>query len=196
MVTDVPSKWRRRFQYIYIADKNSQEHYIPNIGFEDGIAIYTLITNSDVGDTFKALELGSGVGYSTLWILYALEDLNVEHTFLTAVEIDMERARILKQLLDEVKPIKTSYNVIVDDAIKIIEETKEKFDFIFVDINKNRYVDAIERLQKISHKKTTVMFHNAFLPSPPKEFLEKADEMGWKVNIIPTRVGMFLLQRS
>ena len=196
MVSDVPSKWRKRFQYIYIADKNSQELYIPNIGFEDGIAIYTLIRNSEVGDTYKALELGSGVGYSTLWILYALEDLNIDDTSLIAVEMNQERANLLKQLLVEVKPVKTNYKVIIGDAIKVLDELDEKFDFIFVDISKNRYVDALKKLRRISHIKTTVLFHNAFLPAPPKEFTERAKEYGWMVDVIPTRVGMFLLRMT
>lgn len=195
MTSDYPSKWRKRFQYIYVADKNSQERYIPNIGFEDGIAIYTIITNSGSGHEYKALELGSGVGYSTLWILYALEDLKIEDTFLTAVEINSERVKMLKQLLKEVNPIKTRYTVVNDDALNFIRRSKEKFDFIFVDISKDRYLDTLENLGRISHEKTTVLFHNAFLPPPPKNFIDIANQNGWAVNVIPTRAGMFLLKR-
>ncbi len=196
MVSNISSKWRRRFQYIYKADKNSQDLYIPNIGFEDGIAIYTLITNSETGEVYRALELGSGVGYSTLWILYALEDMSVENTYLTAVEMDGDRARLLRQILEDVKPLKTRYNVIVDDAIQFINSLNDKYDFIFVDINKNRYIEALEKLGRVSHDKTIVLFHNAFIPAPPKEFIDKARQEGWKVNIIPTRVGLFLLKRE
>ncbi len=194
---NISQLWRRRFQFIYQADKNSQNHYVPNIGFEDGISIYTLLINHKVeADKYSALELGGGVGYSTLWILYGLEDRKSEAASLISVESSRERAIKIISLLEDVDPKKTKWKVLVEDALDYLRKTKEKFDFVFVDIDKGLYIDALTKLNDIINEDSIMLFHNAFIPAPPRDFVKKAVELGFETNVIPTRVGMFLLKKG
>ena len=186
----------QRFEFLDYAEKLSMRHYIPHIGFDDGVALYTIITMNAVGkDTYNVLELGSGSGYSTLWLLYALEDLDIP-SYLETVELNTERATDVHNLISSLEGLKTDWRVINDDSINFLRSTQRIYDFIFVDISKSEYATILKLLDDKVRKDSYIAFHNAFFPSPPKDFVARAVDMGWRVSIIPTRLGIFLLSRG
>ncbi|XEC97307.1 O-methyltransferase [Paenibacillus tarimensis] len=72
------------------------------------------------------LELGTGVGYSTTWILDGMDDSSK----LFSVEMDEKYSNIAREVLGDDPRLQ----LIVDDGGKYIEQHKsERFDFIFAD---------------------------------------------------------------
>ncbi|HIQ13367.1 MAG TPA: hypothetical protein EYH44_03130 [Thermoprotei archaeon] len=189
--------WRDRFKLLEECEYKSREYYIPNISFEDGVALYTIILSIGYErDEFKVFEMGSGVGYSTLWILYALEDIPSKYTELTAIEMQYRYSLELMDILNKSGVKKTRYTVISDDSLKILREYDSKLDFIFVDISKSEYPLVLEEAYRKTGDDGILTFHNAFFPPPPKEFIDEAERVGWRVYVIPTRLGIYLLRKD
>lgn len=76
----------------------------------------------------KGLEIGSAVGYSAYYLSKYVE--------LTTIEIDKERYEIAKKVLKG-RNVKI-YNA---DACEILKDLDEKYDFIFIDAAKGKYLD-------------------------------------------------------
>jgi len=88
------------------------------------------------------LELGTAIGYSTIWLARAVER---ERGRVLTIEIDDERARaawrnIQRAGLQEVVEVR------VGDAIKVVPELKERFDIIFLDADQAQYPFLLEPL--------------------------------------------------
>lgn len=76
----------------------------------------------------KGLEIGSAVGYSAYYLSKYVE--------LTTIEIDKKRYEIAKKVLKG-RNVKI-YNA---DACEILKNLDEKYDFIFIDAAKGKYLD-------------------------------------------------------
>lgn len=76
----------------------------------------------------KGLEIGSAVGYSAYYLSKYIE--------LTTIEIDEKRYEIAKKVLKG-RNVKI-YNA---DACEILKDLDEKYDFIFIDAAKGKYLD-------------------------------------------------------
>lgn len=76
----------------------------------------------------KGLEIGSAVGYSAYYLSKYVE--------LTTIEIDKKRYEIAKKVLKG-RNVKI-YNA---DACDILKDLDEKYDFIFIDAAKGKYLD-------------------------------------------------------
>lgn len=76
----------------------------------------------------KGLEIGSAVGYSAYYLSKYVE--------LTTIEIDEKRYEIAKKVLKG-RNVKI-YNA---DACEILKDLDEKYDFIFIDAAKGKYLD-------------------------------------------------------
>lgn len=76
----------------------------------------------------KGLEIGSAVGYSAYYLSKYVE--------LTTIEIDEKRYEIAKKVLKG-RNVKI-YNA---DACDILNDLDEKYDFIFIDAAKGKYLD-------------------------------------------------------
>lgn len=79
----------------------------------------------------KALEIGTANGYSAIWIGLGLETTGGR---LTTVEIQPDLVREAKENLRRAGLLDKVVTVIEGDALKVIPQLKDKFDFAFVDI--------------------------------------------------------------
>lgn len=85
----------------------------------------------------RALELGSGFGYSTFWLAQALP----ADGHITAIEADPDNARLAREYLargglEDRATFKTG------DALELIEAESGHFDLIFNDIEKHSYPEV------------------------------------------------------
>ena len=104
---------------------------VPIVGPAVGRVLYQLATISGAKRVF---ELGSAIGYSTIWWARAVgEDGRVVYTDGDPKKAEkarryFERAGVTKQI-----------SVRVGDALELLSEEKEPYDIIFNDIDKNDY---------------------------------------------------------
>jgi len=89
----------------------------------------------------RVLEVGTGFGYSALWIARALKGRGM----LTTIEVDPRRAAQAQANLER-GCVGQSVNVNVGEATEILARLTGQFDLIFQDGDKRQYESLLDRL--------------------------------------------------
>jgi predicted O-methyltransferase YrrM len=111
------------------------EHRVPIIG--PAVArLLTLLVQ--VAGTTRIFEMGSAIGYSTIWLARAAGPK--AQVFYT--DGDPENARRAEEYFKKAGVAKR-IKVQVGDALELVKKTPGKFDFIFNDVDKHQYPDAL-----------------------------------------------------
>lgn len=114
----------------------AKEENFPAVGPLVGRLLYQLIKISGAN---QILELGSGFGYSALWMAMALPD----EGGILCTEFDKKKAEKGMKFLERAHlGHKVLYEV--GDALETIKNYTRSYDFIFCDLNKERYPQALE----------------------------------------------------
>ena len=106
----------------------------------------------------RVLELGTFAAYSTMWLARALPEdgyiLTIEgrDTHAAMGQKNIDRAQ-LKQTV-ELKCGRAA------DILRALPEETEKFDFIFIDADKQSYPEYLELSLKLSHSGTIIFLDN------------------------------------
>jgi predicted O-methyltransferase YrrM len=87
----------------------------------------------------KILELGTGIGYSTIW----LESSIPKGGKVISIDIDKSFVKVAKKNLKKGNALKR-VKILNGDARKEIKKLEEKFDLIFIDIVKSQYSSVFE----------------------------------------------------
>jgi predicted O-methyltransferase YrrM len=102
----------------------------------------------------RALEIGTGSGYSTLWMEKGLE----ESAEFTTIERDRNRFEAAKKLFESYPRIR----VLCQDAFAFLKESQRTFDLVFLDAQKRDYVEYLELLEN-KIEKGGILFVDNFL---------------------------------
>jgi len=182
----------------------SDRLWVPSIERDDGLILASLSSYvaSLGGRVF--IDAGAGVGYSTLWILYGLASvMTISNVTVYAIEWRSERYKHLVESLD--KAAKELFGdsravevkAIHGDAVEFLKNIDRDVDFIFIDIEKHRYIDMLKLLPKKLSEIGLAVFHNALAPGLGEEvwsYLRNADNLVY--HIIQTRMGLLLVRRT
>lgn len=157
------------------------DEYIKNrVGFEDEILIkirescrYSTMPDSSVSANQgkflqilaksccakNILELGTLVGYSTIWLARALP----EDGKIVTVEYDETNYNIARRNIEEAG-YSNIVTIIKGKALDILPDIEKKrlypFDFIFIDADKPPYVEYLDWALKLSRKGSIIVFDN------------------------------------
>ncbi|MFJ4326887.1 O-methyltransferase [Streptomyces tricolor] len=113
-------------------EKAARDEGIPVIGRLEGAIVRTLTALR--GDTTtRVLDIGTAIGYSALWLAYALP----EGGKVTSIELDPERAARAADFIDRAG-MADRIEILVGDAFELIPQLGA-YDLIFQDIMKHRY---------------------------------------------------------
>jgi len=89
----------------------------------------------------RVLEIGTLSGYSAIWMARGLP----QNGKLVTVDINPEHAEVARKYLKKAG-LEHKVEVIVGDGIAVMNRLRgEKFDFVFIDADKERYPDYLER---------------------------------------------------
>ena len=104
------------------------------------------------------LELGSGIGFSSLF----MDSILNGKAKITTIEKYDKYIEILKQNL---KKYNTNNNIkfIYGDAIDIVKEIDSKYDLIFLDFAKGQYINVFEYLDKILNDGGVIISDNILI---------------------------------
>jgi caffeoyl-CoA O-methyltransferase len=112
-------------------ERYAAEHNVPIVGPACGRVLHQLVRISRARRVF---ELGSAIGYSTLWLARAVGPKGV--VFYT--DSDPENARRAQAYLKRARML-DRVRLLTGDAIELLRSTKGEFDLIFNDVNKDQY---------------------------------------------------------
>jgi caffeoyl-CoA O-methyltransferase len=116
-------------------EKYAAEHRIPIIGpaVARMLALFVQVSGAK-----RIFEMGSAVGYSTIWLARAAgPKAKVIYT-----DGDSEKARRAKEYFRRAGVAKR-IEVCVGNALELVKKVPGKFDLIFNDVDKHQYPDAL-----------------------------------------------------
>ena len=127
--------------------------WLPTIGPEKGRILVDLIRRNNPK---RVLEVGTLVGYSA--ILMGRE-LGSDAEFIT-IEIDEDEAEEARENIAKAG-IKARVEVLVGDALKVLPTLSGQFDFVFLDAEKDEYLDYLKLIEPKIHRGTVIVADNA-----------------------------------
>ncbi len=158
-----------------------------------GEFLYTLITK--LGAT-KGLELGTSVGYSTLWIAAGLHE-NSKDFSLTTIERNAEKSQIAKNTLFSTFPGISFHNEIITNYFATLA-SNTTFDFIFMDADRGNYKEYWNYMKTFLHEKSIVVIDNALRDQ--KSVIEFQDFLNTDSSFVTYLYkldnGLFIITRS
>lgn len=134
---------------------------------QTGSLLKTLAATKPSG---RFLELGTGTGLSTSWILDGMD----QESFLTSIDHDVIFLQIAKNSLGSDKRLKI---VLADGEQWLLANLELKFDFIFADTWHGKYLLLTETLNMLN--KGGIYFIDDMLPQPnwPEGHDKKAEKL-------------------
>ncbi len=177
---------------------NSDSAGVSRIDFEDGLVIYSALFTYALGSSgLRIYDLGSAMGYSTLWLAKALDEACLGPCELTAVEIRPERVEAAKAFFRDLVFDKVKVAFVQGDALDFLERSEdESIDAVFVDVEVSVYPRVVEIVSRKLAPGGLAMFHNAIRPPPPAETFQLLLKAGWRFAIVPTLEGVLITRRT
>jgi len=123
-------------------EEEAESGAVPIIGPLVGRLLYNLARSSQ---SKKVLEIGTAIGYSGIWLGRAVAPLKGT---VTTIDKDPQRVKQAEQNISEAN-LQGVIKVLKGDALEILPSLKEEYDLVFLDSDKNIYLDAF----KLSVKK-------------------------------------------
>lgn len=124
-----------------------------NVPMDDGRLLRLL---TETMGAKNVVEIGTSNGYSGLWLLMALRTTGGK---LTTFEIDPEK---VKSASDNFKKagVDKLVNIIEGDAHEKVKNLKESIDLLFIDADKEGYLDYLNKLLPIVRPGGLIVSHN------------------------------------
>jgi len=125
----------------------------------------------------KILEVGTAIGYSTLWLAEGLKDREGQ---IVTVDMNVDRATRAVEYFKR-RGVAERIQVLMGDARKILPELpQEEFDFIFVDAAKGEYLDYLEIIIPLMPKGGILVVDNVLFRGwvvPGSQYAPKYERM-------------------
>lgn len=134
-------------------ERRAESQFLPIVGSERGKVLVDTIRRTKPK---RVLEVGTLIGYSA--ILMGRE-LGKDACIIT-IEIHKDEAKQAKENIRKAK-ILPKVEVMIGDALKIIPELKDTFDFVFIDAEKTEYMDYLRLVEDKVHKGSVIVADNA-----------------------------------
>lgn len=96
----------------------------------------------------RILEIGTSVGYSTIWFAEALQES--PDSQITTIEYDAKKIERAKKNFEDAGVshiIKQRHGLAIDVLSELgeeIKQSKQKFDFVFIDADKEKYIEYFD----------------------------------------------------
>src|SRR5271169_3275325 len=125
----------RRDAVVTEMERYATKHNVPIIGPAVARLLYLL---AHVSGAKRMFEMGSAIGYSTIWLARAAGPKGKVHY----TDGDPANAQRAREYFRRAGVAKRIY-VQVGDALDLLKKTPGKFDLIFNDVDKHQYPDAL-----------------------------------------------------
>ena len=117
-------------------ERFARERDFPIVGPQVGRILYQYVK---IGGARRCFEMGSGFGYSAFWIAMALP----EDGSLICTEASQNNVDLAEDYL-KVAGLLPKVQLEIGDALKTLRNTEGVFDFIFCDVDKEFYPEALQ----------------------------------------------------
>ena len=156
------------------------------VSFSCGRFLYLVARMLADSRPVKAVEIGTGFGFSTLWMALGLAHSRHKGILYT-MEARAEKARKAEENLARAD-LSSYARVLVGDALSVLPSLSGPFDLAFLDGRKDQYARYLALLSPKMPEGSILMAHNVIGPSPRDvaDFLAEVMETGdWLTLILP-----------
>lgn len=132
------------------------------VPFDEGQFLHLLVA---VHKPAFILEIGTSIGFSTLWLASAAATYGGK---VKTIEINFERATQAEENFK--KAMLPNITLLKGDALSLLKDLKAPFDFVFLDGGKEHYLEQLQLLEKNGcvKKGTVVVADNAVVKENKK----------------------------
>lgn len=132
----------------------ARERFLPIVGPRRGRILVEVVREFKPK---RILEVGTLIGYSTILMGKELDS----DAHIITIEINPRAAEIA---MDNIRRagIKPKVDVIVGDALKVIPKLEGEFDLVFIDADKDEYLDYLKLVEDKLHSGSVVVADNVF----------------------------------
>lgn len=180
--------------------KTTQPHMIS--GYQQGRLLSII---SKIMQPKNILEIGTFTGYAALCLAEGLP----EDGKLTTLDVNEDLAWLPQKYFAE-SPYSLQIDFKLQDAKHFLKETDEVFDLIFIDADKENYVEYFHLIKPRIKSGTVIMFDNVLwygkvLEEAPKQLSTQkikelndivASDSGFENLILPLRDGLNLIRKK
>ena len=176
------------------------ENNIPNVTERGGRFLNTLIYSSG---SKNILEIGCANGYSTIWMADAVKSGAVAESSSAGKIYAIDHSKpTFESAQENLK--KVGLSDVVDfyfgNALEVISQFDQKFDFVFVDGEKRSYWDFWNSIQSKITSNTIIVFDDILsFPHKTEAFMKKIEAViGWNQVVLPidSDDGVLLLYKQ
>lgn len=140
--------------YLIQIEKKAEREYIPIIKAEVGQFLRVLVKAKKPA---RILEIGTAVGYSTIWMAGAAHG----DTEIVTIERDEDMYLEAERNFSELG-LKTRIKQKFGDALEILPYLKRRFDLVFIDGAKGQYLNYLERILDLVPEGGIILADNVF----------------------------------
>ncbi len=149
----------------YLSRMDGERRGMMNVSREDGRLLRLLVESTGARNV---IEIGTSNGYSAIWIALGLRGSDGH---LTTYEIDAERAQLARDHF-AASGVADRITLIEGDAHAEVRKLTEPIDLLFLDADKNGYLDYLQVLKPLVRPGGLIVAHNMRLPPPDPRFVE------------------------
>jgi predicted O-methyltransferase YrrM len=152
-------------------ETKAEREFLPIVGAEKGKILQQLIRKHKPK---RILEIGTLVGYSAILMGKELES---DATIMT-IEIHAHEAKIAERNITR-STIKPTVRILVGDALDLLPSVEGPFDLVFIDADKEEYLDYLRLVETKTREGTIVVADNAgIFADQMKNYLEYVRKSG------------------
>ena len=136
-----------------------------NVSTEDGRLLRLLAESTRAK---RIVEIGTSTGESTVWLALAARKTGGE---IFTHEIDPERARIARENFKKAG-VDTLITLIEGDAHETVKQYSQPIDLLFLDADKDGYIDYLNKLLPLVRPGGLIVAHNMVSPRPDPRYIK------------------------
>lgn len=133
--------------------RENQSRGMMNVPLEDGRLLRLL---AEAIGAKHVVEIGTSNGYSGIWMLLALRTTGGK---LTTYEINRERAALARENFNRAG-VGDIVTIVLGDAHEEVLKLKEEIDMLFLDADKEGYIDYLNKLMPLVRPGGLIVAHN------------------------------------
>ncbi len=139
----------------------------------------------------SVLELGTSVGYSTIWLADAVSQTGGT---VTTIEIEPFKVAEAREHLER-SGLSIAVNLIEGDILTELRIWSTPIDFVFMDANKRGYLEQFHLIEPHLHEKSMVVADNILdMPEQVAEFLDAiSSNPRYTLEILPIGHGIAVI---
>jgi caffeoyl-CoA O-methyltransferase len=148
-----------------VLDEMSQGRWYLNVTTREGKVLRQL---TEAIGAKRVVEIGTSSGYSTIWLALAVRATGGK---VFTHEIDPEMAKMAR-LNFQKAGVDDLITIIEGDAHETVQQHKEPIDVVFLDADKQGYIDYLNKLLPVVRPGGLILGHDMHRPMPDPRYIE------------------------